>query len=101
MVFPYRSSSIIIKLSANAQTTTLVAAVSGERTRPACWRARLAIADFALTPALQEMLNVLKDCFGAKPKPARGTRALPRHCALAPDRDSSIVGAGNERAINH
>jgi len=48
--------------------------VSGERTR-------LAIADFALTRVLQEMLNVAKDCFGATPKPTRGTRALPGHCS--------------------
>ena len=54
-------------------------AASGERTRPACWRARLAIADFALTPALQEMLNVAKDCFGATPKLTRGTRAAPQN----------------------
>jgi hypothetical protein len=39
------------------------------------------------------MLNQVKDCFGATPKPARGTRALPRYCAFALDGDSSIVCA--------
>jgi hypothetical protein len=41
-------------------------------------RTRLAIVDVALTAALQDILNVAKDCFGPTPKPTRGTRALPR-----------------------
>src|SRR6266849_3350967 len=41
------------------------ASTDGSRTRLACWRWRLAIANF-------------KDCFGGTPKPTRETRALPR-----------------------
>jgi len=38
----------------------------------------LAITDFCFASALAwAMVSVGKDCFGATPKPARGTRALP------------------------
>jgi len=42
--------------------------ISGERTRPACWRKRPAFANFPGT----------KDCFGEPPKPTREPRVLPR-----------------------
>jgi len=42
--------------------------ISGERTRPACWRKRPAFANFPDT----------KDCSGEPPKPTREPRVLPR-----------------------
>ena len=51
---------------------------SGERMRLVCWRTRprgreLCLARFPQT----KLRDPRKDCFGATPKPARGTRALP------------------------
>src|SRR6266436_9100272 len=48
-----------------------------ERTRLTCWRTRLAIADFSCAMRHPEILALQKDCFGATPKPASGTDALP------------------------
>ena len=43
----------------------------------------LAIADFSLNPPLPHLSRDRgKDCFGATPKPARETRALPRTSRL-------------------
>src|SRR6266478_9549852 len=41
-----------------------------------------------------------KDCFGATPKPARGTRALPRHafCALATSLMLALVASSFAQA---
>ena len=47
------------------------------RTRLACWRWCLAIADFFCATPPPEILALRKDRFGATPKPTRGTRALP------------------------
>ena len=51
---------------------------SGERTRLACWRRCLAVANFSCTIGNLEILALEKDCFGATPKPASETDALPR-----------------------
>jgi hypothetical protein len=50
---------------------------SGEHTRRACWRWRPRHRGLFLpTPTCQRAPSPAKDCFGATPKPARGTRAL-------------------------
>ena len=66
---------------------------------PACWRARIAIANF-LFGRLQLRVNVSsKDCFGSTPKPARDTHALPkprtatRTCEASRDRDTHIFAS--------
>src|SRR5205823_1131718 len=48
-----------------------------ERARLGCWRARLAIANFSCAIRNPESLARKKDCFGATPKPASETDALP------------------------
>ncbi len=50
---------------------------SGERMRLACWRTRPRGRELCLARFQQT-----KDCFGATPKPARGTRALPGSVGL-------------------
>ena len=46
--------------------------------RLACWRARLAIANFSGPVELHATFQLFReDCFGATPKPARETHALP------------------------
>src|SRR4030095_3152091 len=42
------------------------------------WRARPAIANFSSVRPLAETLALRKYCFGATPKPACGTHALPK-----------------------
>ena len=67
-----------------AKSSSLVLSF-GQRTRPACWRARLAIANFSCCALPQSTIHVFrKACFGATPKPARETRALPNpiRCAV-------------------
>src|SRR5436853_5061800 len=50
---------------------------SGEHTRPACWRSRLAIANFSGSLPEPRIGAAKEDCSGETPKPARETRALP------------------------
>ena len=54
--------------------------ILGERTRLAWWRRRLAFANFSRAIVLNDDG---KDFFGASPKPARGSRALPRDARRA------------------
>src|SRR5947208_5531693 len=58
-------------------TRSSAASRIGERARLGCWRARLAIANFAGATLLSGILAIRKDCFGAAPKPASETDALP------------------------
>jgi len=51
-------------------------------TRLACWRARLAIANFSGLMKSVDVCEFSKDRFGATPKPACETHALPRNVEL-------------------
>src|SRR6266404_968487 len=59
------------------------AAYSGEHSRLACWRTRPRGRGLSVATSLGGKRCTKKDCFGATPKPARETRALPRtHACL-------------------
>jgi len=56
---------------------------SGERTRRACWRSRPGFANFLWGSGAELLREPEKVRFGATPKPARETRALPGLLAAA------------------
>ncbi len=70
--------------------------------RLACGRARLAIANFLFDisePAGKEI--TIRACFGATPKPARGTRALPNASTMLPTIDGVLLVDKAEGMTSH